>query len=276
MLRRLSLIAGAGVMLAAACSNPEAAPAPTCGDVALLVAASDYSSSVVCGAPVCTKGPGTSGSDLGTDPQLASTNGRAFFLARSEDTLFELDPRCGSVTARFGVAQVMRELGRPGRANPHDAAAAPDGSVFVALYNVPKIAVLKGGVLERTINLSVYDADGNPQAESIRIVDVAGASKAFVALERLDDDASLRSTRTSLMLRIDVARREVEGVFELAARNPFNPMSEQGGASFSPRRGTSTTRTRPRPGSSGSIRRARRRASSSPKTRSAAASPRSP
>lgn len=212
-----------------ACDGEHAsAPAPpACEGVEIIVAASDYSRSLVCGAPGCAEGPRTVGADLGEDPQLAASGGRAFFLARSEDLVFELDPRCGTPIARFGLAPPERPPGAR-TSNPHDAAAAPDGSVFVVLYNEPRIAIVEDGVVTGGIDLSAYDPDGNPQADAIRIVDVGGVSKAFVSLERLDDAGGLRSTRPSQMLRIDVASRVVEAAVELAGRNPFNPMSELG------------------------------------------------
>jgi hypothetical protein len=227
--RHVVLTAAVIPALGACASDP--APAPprgSCGDVELLVAASDYSSSVVCGAPGCALGPRTSGGDLGSDPQLAASNGRAFLLARDNDLLFELDPSCATPLARMSV----RGAAGGGTGNPHDAAAAPDGSVFVVLYDAAKVAIASDGALTGAIDLSSYDEDGNPQAEAITIVDVGGAPKAFVTLQRLDDRDGLRSTRASQMLRIDVATRAVEAVIELAGRNPFNPMSELGGALF--------------------------------------------
>ena len=225
----VALFAGASVLVSACSSEePVSAGASACTGVELLVAASDYSSSVVCGAPRCEAGPRTSGIDLGKDPQLAASNGRAFFLARDNDLVFELDPACGTPTARYSV----HEEGAKGTANPHDAAAAMDGSLFVVLYNVPRIAVIKGGTVERTIDLSSFDDDGNPQADAIRIVSVGGVEKAFVTLERLDDKDRLRSKLPSSMLRIDVATRMVEATIELAGRNPFNPMAELDGALF--------------------------------------------
>lgn len=194
----------------------------------LIVAASDYSASAVCGAPGCTLGEGTTGNDLGKDPQLTSTNGRAFFLARDNDLLFELDPSCGKAIARMSV----HDLAVTSIANPHDVAAAPDGALFVPLYNVPKIAIVKDGKVEGAIDIAQYDPDGNPQADAIRIVNVGGVPKAFVTLERLDDGNKLRSAQTSQMLRIDVATRTIEAAIDLVGRNPFNPMAEQDGVLF--------------------------------------------
>jgi len=216
-----------------ACGSTDApAGATDCNGVELLVAASDYSSSVVCGAPQCELSPRTSGIDLGTDPQLAMSGGRAFFLARSNDLIFELDPVCGTP---MKPPYSVHDLGRQGVVNPHDVAAAPDGSLFVVLYNVPRIAILEGGKVTDSIDISGYDDDQNPQADAIRIVDVAGVPKAFVTLERLDDRDKVKllsSKQPSMMLRIDVATRKVEDAIFLAGRNPFNTMAEHDGALF--------------------------------------------
>lgn len=196
------------------------------------MAASDYSSSTLCGAP----GECARGSDLGTDPMLALANGRAFFLARDNDLLFEVDTSCGRPLSRMSVASLGPTdpvSGVRRAANPHDAAAAPDGTVVVPLYDAARIAFFKDGELEpHSIDLSPFDADGNPQADAVRVVVIDGAAKAFVTLERLDDNDLLRSKQTSQMLRIDVATRSVDGTFDLVGRNPFNPMSELAGALF--------------------------------------------
>jgi hypothetical protein len=221
-------LALAAVVSACGQSRTETTPAPSCTGVELIVAASDYSSSVVCGAPGCALGPSTTGEDLGKDPQLTTTNGRTFFLARDNDVLFELDPSCGKAIARVSV----HGLDAGGTANPHDVAAAPDGTLFVPLYNLPRIALVKDGKLEGSIDIASYDGDGNPQADAVRIVSVNGVPKAFVTLERLDDRDWLRSKQSSQMLRIDVATRTIEAAIDLAGRNPFNPMAEADGALF--------------------------------------------
>lgn len=213
---------------ASACGSsgaPDAPSAEQCAATEVVVAASDYSSSAICSAPgdACQHGV-----DLGHDPQLSASNGRLFFLARDNDLVFELDASCGTAKSRFSV----HDLAGRAAANPHDAAAAPDGSVFVTLYNTPKIAVVKDGGLDGSIDLSSFDADGNPQAESIRIVSVGGAPKAFVTLERLDDADQLKSKQPSQILRVDVATRTVEAAITLAGKNPFNAMSESDGALF--------------------------------------------
>lgn len=194
------------------------------------MAASDYSSSVVCGAPGCELGERTTGPDLGHDPALAVSNGRAFFVARESAFVFELDPKCGTPFQRH----VVEGEGQQSAPNPHDVAAADGGALWVTLYDVPRIAIVDGGKTT-SIDLSSFDPDRNPQAEAIRIVTVGGVPKAFVTLQRLDDTDRvhiLSSKQSSLMLRIDVATRNIEQTIELAGRNPFNAMSEHDGALF--------------------------------------------
>ena len=230
---RLAAAAAAGACLAPGCSS-ESTPltASSCGDAELIVAASDYSSSRICAAP----GDCAKGSDLGEDPMLATTNGRAFFLARDKDLLFEVDPSCGTPISRLNVSSLAPTdptTGAKRPANPHDVAAAPDGTIVVPLYSAGRVVFFKDGKLEpASIDLAGYDPDGNPQADAVRIVSVGGAAKAFVTLVRLDDADLLRSKQTSQMLRIDIATRSVDGVFDLEGRNPFNPMSELRGGLY--------------------------------------------
>lgn len=205
-----------------------------CPDVELLVAASDYGGAIACGAPGCFEEPGrTTSVQLGRDPALVTSKGRTFFLAREQDVVFPIDPSCGIPQRGAIDLSVFKPTNARGQtifANPHDVAVAGDGALWIPLYNTPLLAIVKDGVVGPTISLAQYDEDGNPQAEAIRIV----KDKAFVALERLDDQSepALQSTRPSQMLRIDVASRQVEAVVELAGRNPFNAMAQLGDLLF--------------------------------------------
>lgn len=208
------------------CGSPEAPKADcTGGDV--LVAASDYSSSVVGAVDLAGNEFFRGGIDLGRDPALARSRGRSFFLARDGDLLVELDG-CANVIATTSTRDIDRALGT----NPQDVAVAPDGRLWIARFNVPTLAVIdpRGG--RSVVDLSSLDSDGNPNASSVRIVDVGGAAKAFVALERLDDRDRLRSKQPSRLARIDVATQKLEATVELAAQNPFGLMTEWGGYFF--------------------------------------------
>jgi hypothetical protein len=116
----------------------------------------------------------------------------------------------------------VHQSSHPGSSDPQAVAVAKDGSLWVPLYDVPVLLVLAptGGVL-RTIDLSAYDGDGNPQASAIAIVATPAGEKAFVPLERLADHDGLKAEQASWMLRVDVATRTVEAHVELVGRNPF-------------------------------------------------------
>ncbi len=207
---------------------PPPSPTTACGSDAL-IAVSDYSSSGVGFVVVDGGGHLDFGGDLGGDPALAVSRGRAFFVNRKDGTVFEIDPTCGNYLDghRFNLNDPTKKV----TANPQDVAAAPDGALWVPRYNLPNLAIVTPASTT-TIDLSSYDADGNPQASAIRIVDTAAGPKAFVTLERLDDRDQLRSKQPSQMLRIDVATRAVEAVVELAGKNPFNTIVEDAGGLF--------------------------------------------
>ena len=220
----------------ASCGHDAAVTTPVvataCPDAQLLVSLSDLDSSVACYAPGCVEDEKTTGLFLGGDPMLVASNDRVFWLSRDQDIVFELEPTCGRFRGKTSLQEFKPATAN---ANPHDVAAAKDGTLLIALYNTPKLVFMKDGKVDGApVDLSSYDEDGNPQAESVRVVDVGGREKAFVALERLDDRSkpALQSTRASQMLRIDVATRNVEGTTELAGRNPFNPMEQLGGFLF--------------------------------------------
>jgi hypothetical protein len=212
----------AGLLLVAlACGGPtQSAPgdasAGACTPDALWVA-SDYSSSAVGSLALGGAVSSTVGRvDLGTDPVLATSRGRGFLVARDADAVFELDPACGTPARRFDV----HAGSRAGTADPTAVGVARDGSLWVPLYGAAALAVIApSGDLATTIDLSAYDADGNPDASAIAIVDTTAGEKAFVALQRLNPYPA--STQDSWMLRIDVATRAVETHLVLAGRNPF-------------------------------------------------------
>lgn len=209
--------------------------AKPCAPTSALIAMSDQASSGV-GAialgqgNVSAAGPSFFGVDLGRDPQLAVSNGRAFFIARDSDTLFEISPRCGEPICRWSTRH------RGALTNPQDVAVAPDGSLWVPRFGLPNVAVIDSANVEvATITLPDLDGDGNPNASALRIVWVAGRAKAFVAVGLLgykDARRPFHSERPSALVVIDVATRTVERTIPLRARNPFNTIVEHGGVFF--------------------------------------------
>ena len=116
----------------AATGSSSSDASPACAPSDALWAASDYSSSAV-GALSLAHGVTSTnlGVDLGADPALAVSNGRAFFVARDQDLVFEIDPVCGTPKARYS-AHVASQAGS---SDPQDVAVASDGSMWVPLYD---------------------------------------------------------------------------------------------------------------------------------------------
>lgn len=220
-----SLVTG-GLLPSCASETPGQAVA-SCDDGSgerLFVVASDGSSSAV-GVVSESKSALASGADLGGDPRLASSGGRLFVLARDFDVLFEFDSACGKAVQKRSTGGVAGQ----GSSNPQDVAVARDGTLWVPKYNVPTIALFsKTGASVGSIDLASFDEDGNPQAGAIAIGDFGGGEKAYVTVQRLDDDKGLRSTRPSYILRFDVATRAFEAKLELKARNPFSRFERDG------------------------------------------------
>jgi len=220
----LVLLGGVAVACGSA-SAPGSTSPPACGASDALWIASDYSSSATGALALSGDVTATVGRvDLGADPSLSVSRGRAFFVARDTDTVFELDPTCGTPTQQLSVHQASQT----GTSDPQDVAVAADGSLWVPLFQVPEIVILSpSGALVGTVDLSPYDSDGNPDATAIAIVDTPAGEKAFVALARLNPYPT--SVQSSWMLRIDVATATVEASVVLAGRNPFGTMQSSEG-----------------------------------------------
>jgi hypothetical protein len=204
-----------------------------------LAVVSDYSSSEVGAISVDGGSSFRAGFDLGSDPAMAISDDRAFFIDRFGGNIFELKAPCGVPIAKWN-GNVPNTAGT---SNPQDVAVDPTtGDLWIAEFDVPMILVLSasGGVV-RTIDLSSFappDGLGNPNASSISILCPSAGSmpctpsavpKAFVALERLDAQDMLSSNEPSTLLRLDVASGDVEAQLQLPGRNPFGVMEEEAG-----------------------------------------------
>ena len=115
-----------------------------------------------------------------------------------------------------------------------DVAAASDGTLFVPRYNVGDLLVVSGSDLSAfsSISLASFDTDGNPQPATANVVTVNGVEKIFVALQRLNDANQLQSTRPSMIARIDVKTRAVDGQMTLVGKNPFSLAATFDGALY--------------------------------------------
>ncbi|HEY2510370.1 MAG TPA: hypothetical protein VGI39_05930 [Polyangiaceae bacterium] len=232
MLRPLSVLALATSLLPACSSSSSPSSPPASCNADALVVVSDYTSSGVGHLALDGTGFLQFGTDLAADPMLATSAGRAFFLARDLGKIYELDPHCGTPT---GTVFNANDAAHQGSANPQDVAVAPDGSLWIPRYNVPSVLQLSAkGDPVRSIDLSPYAPDmTNPDATAIDIEMVSGQPKAFVTLERLDNSQPIPvpyPDKPSQILRIDVTSGQVEGTTDLVGRNPFGGIVSYGGA----------------------------------------------
>ncbi len=218
MTRRRLLSTVAPVVALVACgSGSDGSPPSACPGAAALWAAADYGGSAAVGS-ISLAGRLTSvvgRVDLGGDPAMSVSAGRAFYVARDQDAIFELDA-CGVPKQRFSA-----HVAGHGGSDPYGVAVAHDGTLWVPLYLGAAVLLLHpDGTVARTIDLSSYDGDGNPEASDIAILDTPAGEKAFVTLDRLDPYP--KSVQSSLMLRIDVANAHIEDVIVLEGRNPYS------------------------------------------------------
>jgi hypothetical protein len=243
-----SLLVLAAVGTAACSSSP---PPPTCGSIDAgaedtnkptgcrsydaLVATTDYSASAVGVVSLSGALNFVPAADLGVDPVLTTSAGRYFWIARDLGTIIEVDPSCLHAKATYDA----NDPDGSGTTNPQDVAVAPDGSLWIARFNVPTLLVLSAdGCTRHTIDLSSLDpVTHNPRAASIKILDPkeptgsSGSmttSKAYVDLEMLDDNTNETSTRPSLLVQLDLEKLTVDRSIELKGQNPIGLMVQVG------------------------------------------------
>jgi hypothetical protein len=215
-----------------ACGDPASETFPsgeagaTCAASSVIVAASDYSSSEI-GLLALDGGAHfyAGGSSLGTDPALASSRGRLFWIDRYGGNVIELDPKCATPLASPWSANDDAK----GSSDPQDIAVDPDGRLWIARFMVPTILIKSsdGSTPLGTIDLSGITGR-NPYMSSIRIIDGDGGSKAYVTLEMLYPYPM--SVDPSYIVRIDVTSKTIEKTLQLKGRNPFGLMVETDGA----------------------------------------------
>lgn len=159
-----------------------------------------------------------SGTDLGSDPALVSSKGRAFVINRTSGTIFEVDG-CG-----HGIAQF--ESQEPGETmpDPWDLAVASDGSLWIARYLLPSALVLDAsGSPLGTVDFSSFEAAGAsaPNMSSVRILPTTSGEKAFFTLEQLTQVPSgYAADAPAVMGIVDTKTRNVEASVQLAGKNP--------------------------------------------------------
>jgi DNA-binding beta-propeller fold protein YncE len=208
-------------LLCACDTSPVASGCPS--GVLVVTETPDYTASNIGVLPLDGTPPQLlSGNELGTDPALSTSQGRHFLIARDRDTIFEVDP-CGRAIAQYSA----RAVGETGPTDPQDVAVAPDGSLWVARFDVPSALVIPTQGTGTTIDLSAFGPNGNPRMTSVRII----GNKAFFALERLtlQSDGSFDSIEPSQIVVLDTTSRTVLTTVTLAGQNPLGLMVEESG-----------------------------------------------
>jgi hypothetical protein len=229
-----ALVSGALLLSGPPGCSAASAPPPsassdgaTCAPSTVIAAASDYRSSELCTVSLDGSVTPYANGALGSDPALASSAGRLFWIDRYVGDVIELDPRCGTAISQ---PWPTGDSNTAGSFDPQDVAVDPaTGNVWVARFQVSTVLVKTsdGSTNLYTVDLSgVAGVNRNPYMSSIRIID----GKAYVALEMLDPYPM--SVQPSYLARIDVATRTIDGELRLKGRNPFGLMVEVPGALY--------------------------------------------
>lgn len=223
----------ASLLALVSCGEPMSEPPATCTRTYdLLVATGDPTSSALVAIDTADLTLAVrTGVDLGTDPVLVWSSGRAFWLSRDKTNLgFELDPSCGAPLRRF----VLGDGPNPTSQNPQDLAVDRAGNFWVPRFGDGSLLVLAPDGHRAVLPLSGYDTwDGNPEPSAVAVTETPRGERAFVTLERIDrltvPELHYVSTRPSSLLEIDTLSRQVIAEHPLRARNPYGSSLVQDG-----------------------------------------------
>ncbi len=199
------------------CGGPRSGGACPAG--VLMVSSDERDVSAVGVLPLDGQSPSLSfDTELGADPALAASGGRAFFLARDRGMVYRLDA-CGHATAAIAT----QAAGEPS-ADPWDVAEASDGTMWIARWASASALVTDAiGAALAKIDLTGFDVPGAtfPQTSAVRVVDTPAGERAFFALERLSPVATgYASNEPGAMVAVDVRSRAVVASAPLSGRNP--------------------------------------------------------
>jgi hypothetical protein len=189
-------------------------------DQALCVAlGADYASGVgtlaVLGLPSLTVVKDVLPAAISGDPVLRAHGGKLYVVNRSTANVTVVDPTDWTVQAQFSTGA---------GSNPQDVAL--DGSfAWVTLYNRPEVqvwdlAAAAPAAPVAAVDLSVYDIDGVPNANSIAIVE----GRAYVTLDLLDTGMFPRPRGKGKVVVIDTASRQIVTALDLQYENPYDFM----------------------------------------------------
>jgi hypothetical protein len=210
------------------CGNSEFGSPGGCEEDAVFVLASDRSASGV-GTAGCAKDVTLQvAADLGTDAQLVDANGMPLVVARGSDVAFLVEQ--GKASRKLIFPGIVGKGGR----NPQGLAIAETGDVWVPFFRDYVLDVYRAPLpgakvqeleLKRSISLSKYDPDGDPEPAMVFSVHTPRGERIGVALERLTWQAeglvARQSFQRSQIVLFDPVTLLPEEPIITQGRNPF-------------------------------------------------------
>jgi hypothetical protein len=212
----------------AGCGGGEAAIATDlpAGDTAVCVAlGADYRNNVgtlaAVGLPSLTVLQDMAPNAISGDPVLRVHGRRLHVVNRSANNITIIDPTVSpwAVETQFSTGD---------NSNPQDIALAGTRA-YVTLYNKPEVQVwdLGGGTPAApaaTVDLSAYDEDGVPNANSV----VVHGGHAYVTLDLLDTQTFPQPRGVGKVAVIDTGDNRVIAALDLRYSNPYDFMYPRG------------------------------------------------
>jgi hypothetical protein len=226
---RLALVLAAAVTLAAACGDDDDTTLPpgfendTCVCVALGV---DYMNGVgvatAVGIPSLHTQTNFAAGGVSGDPVLRYQDGKFYVVNRVISTVTIIDAATLAVDDQFVVGTSGSSNANDLAVNGREAWVVYLGDPQVKVFDLDDTAAEPASIALPTI---AADADGNPDAASIAIVD----GKAYVTLEHLE---SFAPAANGQIVVIDVGTRAVVTTIDLPEKNPVNFLSRHGSSLY--------------------------------------------
>src|SRR5215470_4097512 len=210
----------ASLLLLAACSDSSgagSAPVFATGDTSFCVTlGADYKNNVGSMAAVALPSR-TVTSDLlhgavSGDPVLRAYGKKLYVINRTAGNITIVDTTNASdwtIEAQFSTGSTS---------NPQDVAVAGN-KLYVATYSGPGVQVfdLTTKTMTKTIDLSSYDPDGSPNAQSVAVV----GGLAYVTLDLLDTATPPSPRGLGKVVVIDTSNDTVKTALDLNFSNPY-------------------------------------------------------
>ena len=153
-----------------------------------------------------------------SDPVLRAEGGKLYVVNRSANSITVVDTESWTVQEQFSTGA---------GSNPQDVAVT-GSKAYVAAYGTGSIQVwslgTKAQAPAKTIDLSSYDPDGVPNANSM----VIAGGRAYVTLDLLDTQTFPQPRGNGKIVVIDTQTDDVVTAFDLTYTNPYGFMFPRG------------------------------------------------